>query len=713
MKFFISVLMLLFCLTLIAEAQTEQDLAQGFDLLDKNSPKKSLPYFFKAANSTEESFEPLIPYALYGLAQAYYAMGEYNYSAYELLSFIEKYKESVLFENANYLLAESFFKGERFNDALAQTKKYLDFFPDGSWGSRMFFIRGEIFKQKEDWEAAYGAFNSSDLFYPLSYSAKLARQEMAKLSIQHKFLKFKPSPDELYSKGLSFYNKKDYESASKIFSRLAKDYPKHKYTKNALIKLGEIEDTSEDEEKIIASTEKYYPEIKEDSQALRLYKLGRKYGQKGEYAKAISLLKKSIDDYPKNKYKDRALYYLGMYSERYASPKAALNYYVKLVLDHPSSYYVDGAILRAGHLYYETGDYENSYLIYSQAQTHRVGSETPQCLFWWGKLAEQLGRPKDAAGIYYYLAQRFDHTYQAYRAKEKLNELGYKAPESSFKGKNIEEKILASEEINEEELTKTMNDWQAKNGRLLGSKEIAKALQSYKLLMDTGLTKFAAQEAKNILSHTKGELKDSAENTLATIMQKSGEYSTPLKYVEKKVANAILDGTSSSVSQNLWQIAYPKGYWDKVFDAANKYGVDPYLTLAVIREESRFNPKALSRSSAHGLMQIIPSTGKILAKQLSIDPFSRNKMYDISTNIEMGTYYLSNLIKRFDGNVFLALAGYNGGPSRVKKWVNEWYGGDTKNLDIDEFVQNIPIRETRYYVQKVMGSYYQYKRLYD
>ena len=79
----------------------------------------------------------------------------------------------------------------------------------------------------------------------------------------------------------------------------------------------------------------------------------------------------------------------------------------------------------------------------------------------------------------------------------------------------------------------------------------------------------------------------------------------------------------------------------------------------------------------------------------------------------MGTYYLSNLIKRFDGNVFLALAGYNGGPSRVKKWVNEWYGGDTKNLDIDEFVQNIPIRETRYYVQKVMGSYYQYKRLYD
>ena len=703
--------MLLFCLTLIAEAQTEQDLAQGFDLLDKNSPKKSLPYFFKAANSTEESFEPLIPYALYGLAQAYYAMGEYNYSAYELLSFIEKYKESVLFENANYLLAESYFKGNRDDYALTQTKNYIDLFPNGSWGSRMFFIRGEIFKGKKDWQNAYAAFNSADLYYPLSYSAKLAREEMKTLSEKDKNLNFKASPEELYLKGMSFYKQKDYESAAKLFSRLAKDYPKHAYTKKALIKLGEIESTSD---KIVSSTEQYYPDILDSSQAWQLYKLGRKYGQKREYAKAISLLKKSIDNYPNSKYKDRSLYYLGMYCEKYDSPKSALDYYLKLIINHPNSYYVDGAILRAGHIYYEMGDYEKSYLVYSQAKNHPVGSETPQCLFWWGKLAEKLGHPKDAAGIYYYLAQRFDHTYQAYRAKEKLTELGYKSPESSFnKEKNGKEKILTDEDIEEDELTEIMDNWQERNNHLLGEKEISDSIQRYKMLIDAGLTKFAAQEAKYILSHTDGLEKESAQYSLAKIMQKSGEVSTPLKYVEKRVSNAILAGNADSLSEDIWQIAYPKGFWEKVVASSNKYGVDPYLTLAVIREESRFNPKALSSSRAHGLMQIIPSTGNIIAKQLEISPFSRGKMYETGLNIEMGTYYLSNLIKRFDGNLSLALAGYNGGPARVKKWINEWYGGDMGKLDIDEFVQKIPIRETRYYVQKVMGSYYQYKRIYD
>jgi soluble lytic murein transglycosylase len=79
----------------------------------------------------------------------------------------------------------------------------------------------------------------------------------------------------------------------------------------------------------------------------------------------------------------------------------------------------------------------------------------------------------------------------------------------------------------------------------------------------------------------------------------------------------------------------------------------------------------------------------------------------------MGTYYLAELIKRFDGNVALALAGYNGGPVRIKKLVNNWYNGDMRNLDVDEFIEFIPMRETRNYVQKVLGSYYEYKRLYE
>jgi soluble lytic murein transglycosylase len=87
-------------------------------------------------------------------------------------------------------------------------------------------------------------------------------------------------------------------------------------------------------------------------------------------------------------------------------------------------------------------------------------------------------------------------------------------------------------------------------------------------------------------------------------------------------------------------------------------------------------------------------------------------MYDPATNIQLGTDFLSYLVNRFDGNLYLALAGYNGGPNRVSSYLNNWYNGNLKNVDIDEFVESIPLRETRLYVQKVMESYYQYKRIY-
>ena len=78
----------------------------------------------------------------------------------------------------------------------------------------------------------------------------------------------------------------------------------------------------------------------------------------------------------------------------------------------------------------------------------------------------------------------------------------------------------------------------------------------------------------------------------------------------------------------------------------------------------------------------------------------------------MGCYYLSKLIKQFNGSKMFALAGYNGGPRNVRKWINRWRRKNGKNINIDEFAENIPLRETRRYVQKVLKSYNEYKRIY-
>ncbi|MDO5755060.1 MAG: lytic transglycosylase domain-containing protein [Tissierellia bacterium] len=147
-------------------------------------------------------------------------------------------------------------------------------------------------------------------------------------------------------------------------------------------------------------------------------------------------------------------------------------------------------------------------------------------------------------------------------------------------------------------------------------------------------------------------------------------------------------------------------YVDDVEEYSSEYDVDPLLILSVIKVESNFKNDAVSHMNAHGLMQIIPETGEWVANQLNLE-YSDEMLQDEETNIKMGTYYLSYLLKHF-GNRDLALAAYNGGIGNVSKWLlDEKYSSDGMNLD------HIPIDETRNYVVKVNNNYKIYKIFYE
>ncbi len=687
-------------------AYAKSDLAHGFDYLNNGDPKAALSYFSQAVSSGDAE---LVDYAIFGMGRAEFDLGNYEPAILDFKKVITEYNESAILEDANYFLAKSFARAKKFDEALKQIENYLKDYDEGIYTGELSYLKAEILEEQGEFRRAYSAYNDVDLFYPLSAYSKKARLKMKALAKKHKFSSYKPNPKKLYARGEEFFENGNYEIAAALFNRLARSYPKHKLTAKAFLMLGRAEMERGEADASIQNIERSYRLSYGTEQGRSLYYLGRAYGRRGRYEKAINIMSKVLFKYPKSNYADDALYYLAIYYEKTDSPQAALGAYISLIVNYPVSRNVDDAILRAGHLYYARGDYENAFTVYSLAKKYRADDETPQCLFLWGLTAEKLGKTDSAAGIYYYVAEKFDHTYQSYRAKDKLSKMGYVKPHEKLSLSQS----LNSSEIDESNVDEVMEKWKRKNQQLLSSKEISKRLNRYTKLYEEGLAEYAYLEAKELLQRSEGETKESAQQVLAKVMQKSGEFTVPIRYMERKIKKAVFEGYASRLSADIWQLAYPKGYWGKVYEASSKYGLDPYLTLAVIREESRFNPRALSRSRAHGLMQIIPSTGRIIARQLDIQPFKRSKMYQPELNIEMGTYYLSNLIRRFDGNVTLALAGYNGGPVRVKKWVDNWYNGDTVNLDIDEFVQNIPLLETRKYVQKVLGSYYEYKRIYD
>jgi len=158
-----------------------------------------------------------------------------------------------------------------------------------------------------------------------------------------------------------------------------------------------------------------------------------------------------------------------------------------------------------------------------------------------------------------------------------------------------------------------------------------------------------------------------------------------------------------------WEIFYPLKWWAEIRQESQRHNIDPYLIAGIIRQETVFNPRAKSRANALGLMQLLPSTGIAVAKKNSIGGgrISNAELFNPTINIRLGTAYVKELLDRFDKFEYVAAA-YNGGPTRVSRWLKE-----LPSADIEEWIENIPISETRLYVQGVYRNSRQYQRLYD
>lgn len=152
---------------------------------------------------------------------------------------------------------------------------------------------------------------------------------------------------------------------------------------------------------------------------------------------------------------------------------------------------------------------------------------------------------------------------------------------------------------------------------------------------------------------------------------------------------------------------FPKGFGDQVRFFAAEHGLDELLVYSLIREESRFDENAVSVSNARGLMQLMPSTAKETAKEVPERFFATSQLFSPRLNINLGCHYLKTLLDKFGGNVVASLAGYNGGPRNAEKWLAQ-----RGELPLDEFVEEIPFKQSRNYVKKVMRSYGAYEAIY-
>ncbi|CAM2963708.1 lytic transglycosylase domain-containing protein [Paenibacillus sediminis] len=162
-------------------------------------------------------------------------------------------------------------------------------------------------------------------------------------------------------------------------------------------------------------------------------------------------------------------------------------------------------------------------------------------------------------------------------------------------------------------------------------------------------------------------------------------------------------------NSNWMSLFYPIHYKEEIQKYAQKYNVDPFLVASIIRVESNYKTSKESKKGALGIMQVMPDTARWVVKKAKFHEVSLEQIKDEpDTNIQIGAWYLALLQEQFGNNKVAVIAAYNAGPGNVNNWLKKGIWDGTL-----ESVQNIPIGETRHYVQRVIYYYNQYTDIYE
>lgn len=239
------------------------------------------------------------------------------------------------------------------------------------------------------------------------------------------------------------------------------------------------------------------------------------------------------------------------------------------------------------------------------------------------------------------------------------------------------------------------------------------ALARARLLSDLGLESLAETEMAAVVARRGERVDQRAKDALrALILARQGQRRASIRPL--RAAFPALGGPyQATVPLAAQRLYYPVEFEESVLASSHRAGLPPHLVFGVIREESAFDITARSHVGATGLMQVMPATGKEVAGRLGL-PFSRERLDDPEYNVRLGTTYLAQVLDMFDGTEELALAGYNGGPYRMKRLWREAQeqGGSGDRAEMDYFIESLPVPESREYAKRVLLFAGNYRDLY-
>jgi len=361
----------------------------------------------------------------------------------------------------------------------------------------------------------------------------------------------------------------------------------------------------------------------------------------------------------------------------------ASRFYAELAGRFPSGPHGPYANWKAGWLQFRMGDVENAKQAFErQIALFPTSAEASSALYWRGRMAEEEKQPGRARAYYLATAQNYGNDYYSELSRRRLHDIGIGPVAPADRDPLLEQ--LQRKQLSLHFSVDPSPD----------SVRYQKSL----LLENCGMIDLAARELQAANASWSAP-------QIARLFNDAGEYNRALRTL-KQAAPGYFTASLDNLPREIWEGLFPRPYWEALNRYASENGLDPFLVASLIRQESEFNAAAISRANAIGLMQLLPSVGRKMAREAKVPRYNTAMLLEPSTNVELGTRYLRQLLEKYNGTVEYALAAYNAGADRVDSWRNHHY------RDIQEFVEDIPFTETRDYVQAVLRNQQMYQQLY-
>jgi soluble lytic murein transglycosylase len=621
-------------------------------------------------------------YVTFYLGTAYFQTGRLAEAVATLGGFEKAYPESLLIRDAHVAYANALVADGRAQEAVELLEHDRQ-----PIRSDLEFALGKAYEASDQGPKALAVFRNLYFTMPLSWEASQADGELKKLAavpqLQPPTVP-EPSFAERRARADLLAKGKQYNEAANEYHALVSEAgPENRLT----LEMAEAEalrhaGREKEAKKILESM----PQSTAEINGQRLFNLGeieRAANDDDSFLRTLGELRQAD---PTSSYLEQALLSAGnIYLLRHDYDHA-IDAYRELQQRFPNGGRASYAHWKATWLSLRQGRREDAEKGFDeQIDLYPMSGEVPAALYWRARLAEEDGDPAKARAYYQKVSERFRNYYYGELARQQLKKLPVDSVPVRYPLLDRIPPIDASAKV-------TADPVPSDNLRV----------QKAQLLENGALVDFAVRELRAAADEGKGNW---LAPEMARLYADAGHYNTAIEVLKRAVPSYFAVDLPS-LPRSYWEALFPKPFWIDLKRFSSDNALDPYLVAALIRQESEFNPGAVSHANAVGLMQLLPKVGKSVAKQEKMKHFSSTQLFVPAVNLQLGTRYFRGMVDKF-GAFEYALAAYNAGSDRVQDWL-----GQGKYRDPQEFVESIPFTETREYVQAILRNANVYRQLY-